>query len=249
MNTAEYHKMHAMERTYWWFQGRRRIILGTLDRALRGLATTGKRPRFLDVGCGTGMMLEDLAARGFAAGLDFSPIALSYCRERHLANLGRADVRHLPVRAGSVDVITALDLIEHIRDDHGLLGEFHRVLRPGGIAVMSVPAHKHLWSAHDVALHHYRRYEKREFRDLVTGAGLAPVRYTYTVSSAYYPVVAYRKIKNLFARGNAEPKTDEFPLPRPVNAALLGLLNCEAGLLERHNLPFGLSLLCVAKKP
>ena len=185
------------------------------------------------------MMLEDLVARGFAAGLDFSPIALAYCRERRLDNLGRADVRHLPVRSASVDVITALDLIEHIRDDHGLLDEFHRVLRPGGIAVMSVPAHKHLWSAHDVALHHFRRYEKREFRNLVTGAGVTPIKYTYTVSSAYYPVVAYRKVKNLLSRANADPKTDEFPLPGPVNAGLLALLNGEAACSSATISPSG----------
>lgn len=236
--------MHALERDYWWFQGRRQVILSTLDQ----FQPAGPRPVLLDIGCGTGMLLQDLEKRGFATGLDFSSIALEYCQKGGSANLGRADVRHLPVKSGSVDLITALDLIEHIEDDHGLMGEFYRVLKPGGIAVMSVPAHKKMWSRHDVALHHFRRYEKREFLQLVEGSGLRPLKYTYSMATAYFPAILFRWIKNLVVARNAPPKTDQFKLPRPANALLRQALSVEAAILKRKDLPFGLSLLCVARK-
>lgn len=241
--------MHTLESTYWWFQGRREIILSLLDGCLPSLRPDGGTGplRLLDVGCGTGMLLEDLNQRGCGLGLDFSPVALEYCRQRDLPRLGRADVRHMPVASASVDLITALDLVEHIRDDVGLLGEFHRILRPGGVAIMSVPAHKRLWSGHDVALHHFRRYEKREFGALVEGAGFAVEKLTFAVAVAYLPATVFRRLKPILRRG-APPTTDEFPLPLWVNAALRRTLTAEARYLRRRNLPFGLSILCIARK-
>ncbi len=258
MNIEEYHKMHAMERRYWWFQGRRRVLLTMLDTILQrqrdqmnGRAGYDARPTFLDIGCGTGMLLQDLQQHGFAAGLDFSPVALQYCREHNLANVGRADVRHLPVHSGSVDIISAIDLVEHIQDDVGLMGEFFRVLRPGGHALLSVPAHKRLWSPHDVALHHFRRYEREEFRQLITDAGLVPVRYSFTMATAYLPALLFRGAKRRLSEiGSGIPSTtDEFYIPGIINSVLRSCIYAEASVLRRMNLPFGLSLLCIAQKP
>lgn len=237
--------MHALERDYWWFQGRRQVILTILDQFKPPVG----KPVLLDIGCGTGMLLEDLEKRGFAAGLDFSVVALEYCRNRGNTSLGRADVRHLPVKSGSVDLITALDLVEHIQDDRGLMSEFYRVLKPGGIAVMSVPAHKGLWSNHDIALHHFRRYEKPEFLNLVEESGLEAVKYTYSMATAFLPAVLFRRVKRLVTESSAEPpQTDEFKLPALVNSLLRASVCMEARFLKHSNLPFGLSLLCVARK-
>lgn len=241
--------MHALENHYWWFQGRRRVILTLLDQLLQQPGFQARTARMLDVGCGTGMLLADLKQRGFASGLDFSPVALQYCRERKLCDLAQADVKNLPIQSASVDIVLALDLVEHIPDDVGLLSEFQRILRPGGIGVFSVPAHKNLWSNHDVALHHIRRYERTEFLDLVKGAGLEPIKYTYGVATAYLPAMLYRKIKRRFDSGASSPKTDEFPLPSLVNTTLRKIMEAEAWWLKSHTLPFGLSLLCLARKP
>jgi hypothetical protein len=148
-----------------------------------------------------------------------------------------------------VDIITALDLVEHIKDDHGLMSEFNRVLRPGGIAIMSVPAHKSLWSNHDVALHHFRRYEKNEFRELVEGAGLRPCKYSYGMATAYVPAVMLRSVKKLLGKGPGNESTDEFPIPGWINGILRKSVELESSWLKRGNLPFGLSLMCVAEKP
>lgn len=206
------------------------------------------KPVILDVGCGTGMLLEDLSERGNAVGLDFSTLALNYCKTRGLNKLGRADGCFLPIKSNSVDIITALDLIEHVKDDHGLMNEFQRVLKPGGVAIMSVPAHKSLWSNHDVALHHFRRYEKPEFLTLVKNAGLNPIKYSYGMATAFFPAVALRTAEKLFKSKNKAPKTNEFPLPGLVNSLLKKSVYLESRWLAKSNLPFGLSLLCIAKK-
>lgn len=247
MNLEEYHKMYALEKTYWWFQGRRKLILDVLNQYVR--PNGAARPVILDIGCGTGMLLEDLEKMGHATGLDFSMVALEYCRNRGIKNLGRADVRHIPIADNSVDVITALDLIEHIEDDHGLMEEFARVLKPGGIAIMTVPAHKKLWSGHDVALHHFRRYEKPEFKALVEGAGLQPRKYSYGMATAYVPAILVRNWKKMRGQVNDGASTDEFPIPGWLNGMLKASVGVESWWLKRGNLPFGLSLLCIAEKP
>lgn len=249
MNLEEYHKMHALERQYWWFQGRRKVILDILrNHTKHNAQADSARPVIVDIGCGTGMLMEDLQVMGKATGLDFSMVALEYCKNRGINNLGRADVRHIPIQDNSVDIITALDLIEHIEDDHGLMREFQRILKPGGIAVMSVPAHKKLWSGHDVALHHFRRYEKPEFRSLIEEAGLTPRKYTYGMATAYLPAVMVRNLKKLASRPTTTNTTDEFPIPAWLNGLLKKSVEAESLWLRRWNLPIGLSLLCVAEK-
>ncbi len=244
--------MHALEQKYWWFQGRRLTILGVLEQALaaEGLSNQGGEPlRLLDAGCGTGMLLDDLARFGRATGIDFSPLALQYSRQRGLARLGRADAQCLPLADGCVDVVASLDVVEHVPDDVRVMSEFFRVLRPGGLAVMTVPAHPSLWSSHDVALHHYRRYTRAGFEGLVKDAGFEVVRFTPTVATAYLPAAVFRRVKRWIGHDTAEPRTDEFPLPRWMNATLLAMMRGEARWLRQHDLPFGLSLLCIARKP
>jgi 2-polyprenyl-3-methyl-5-hydroxy-6-metoxy-1,4-benzoquinol methylase len=250
MNIEEYHKMHALESTYWWFRARRRMILTIVaDVVQQHFAQRVGALRLVDVGCGTGMLMQDLQRYGTVTGLDFAPVALGYCRERGLANLVRANVEQIPLRSESVDFVTALDLIEHVHDDHALTAEIWRILRPGGIALMTVPAHPVLWSAHDVALQHKRRYEKPAFRALVTGAGFELLRYSYMMMLIYPAAAGFRLVKRFAVQREAPPHTDEFPLPRWVNATLRTMVGAEAALLRRWNLPCGLSLMAVARKP
>ncbi|MCX7626501.1 MAG: class I SAM-dependent methyltransferase [Candidatus Sumerlaeaceae bacterium] len=249
MNIEEYHKMRALESTYWWFQARRKIILSLFSEVISSYQAAN-RLRIVDIGCGTGMMMEDLAQFGEVTGLDFSPIALTYCRQRGLQKLIRADVEQIPLCSDCADILTAFDLVEHVENDRALLQEMFRILKPSGYAFITVPAHKKLWSMHDVALHHKRRYEKKEFESLVRDAGFAIERYSYIMMSIYPMAALFRKAKRAFVReSTAPPHTDEFPLPQSVNAALLTLVSAERHLLRRWNLPFGLSLFAIVRKP
>ncbi|MGB9693144.1 MAG: class I SAM-dependent methyltransferase [Candidatus Sumerlaeaceae bacterium] len=250
MNIEEYHKMRALESTYWWFQARRKMILAMLRDVIARHWPEPRRLRIVDLGCGTGLLMEDLQSLGWVCGLDFSPVALSYCRQRGLTELVRANVEKLPLSDGCADLVTALDLVEHVPDDHALVHEMFRILSAGGVALITVPAHPKLWSMHDVALHHQRRYEKKQFQRLVVEAGFTLQKYSYMMMSIYPAAASFRWAKRALMReSTASPHTDEFPLPPWFNAMLRTAVGAEAVLLRRWNLPFGLSLLAVAQKP
>jgi SAM-dependent methyltransferase len=248
MNTEEYEKMYSLEDTYWWFQGRMHIIRGIIDTHVKEELRTG---RVLDLGCGTGLMLERLQHLD-PVGLDFSPLSLQYCRRRGARHLVRADVVKLPFASNSMDLVLALDLIEHVKDDAALAAEVHRILRPGGWFMATVPAHQWLWSDHDVSLHHQRRYSHPGFRRLLTDAGLTPVKYSYAITYTYLPIVVFRALQRLIHRfrgpEKTRPKTHLIPLPPLINRWLIALLKVEARILKRANLPFGISLMALCRK-
>jgi SAM-dependent methyltransferase len=182
-----------------------------------------------------------------ATGLDFSPDALHYSRDRGHRRLAGGDLSLLPFRSGSFDVVSALDVIEHVPDDHRALSEISRVLRPGGILVASVPAYQFLWSAHDEALHHYRRYGGKQFADLVNGTGLRVERQTYLLSALFPIAAAVRLVARRTVTADSAAALPR--VPALVNRALIGLQNAELGIARRMPLPFGLSVLLVARKP
>jgi len=248
MNPEEYEKMYTQENTYWWFQGRKKILFKMLERF--HLLNNGKS-RVLDIGCGTGLILQGIADRSMAIGLDFSRRALSYCRLRGLNNLLRGDVTNLPISDSSMDLILALDLLEHVEDDARLMGEIHRVLKPGGHLLATVPAHQYLWSEHDEALHHYRRYSKSSFHSLIKGCSFEVVKYSYVISFTFFPILIFRLIQRYYRKlrpSKADPKSHIIILPKGINSLLIKVLELEGALLERMNLPFGVSLLCIARK-
>jgi SAM-dependent methyltransferase len=248
MNVEEYEKMYNQENTYWWFQGRKHILFKMIRHY--DLLKNGKA-RVLDIGCGTGLILQGISGESCAIGVDFSAKALSFCEKRNLKNLVRGDVRDLPIATSSVDLVLALDLLEHIEDDKGLMNEIRRVLRPEGYLLATVPAHRYLWSEHDEALHHYRRYSKTDFRDLVKKEGFTLIKYSYVISLTFLPILIFRLIQKacrFFKPSKNKPKTHIIILPEGLNALLIRILEMEAGILKHQNFPFGVSLLCIAQK-
>jgi SAM-dependent methyltransferase len=250
MNVEEYEKMYSMEDRYWWFQGRLSIVRAILDGYMRDQPRKG---RVLDVGCGTGLVLNALRAWE-PVGIDFSPLALQFSQRRGAANLLRGDVTELPIVSDSMDLVLALDLMEHIEDDKRLTDEFFRVLRPGGYLMATVPAHQFLWSDHDVALHHFRRYSHEGFRHLLTNAGFDPVKYSFGISFTYFPIVAFRLLQRAWQRSHgveapARPRTHLIPLPHSLNRLLISILKFEGFLLRHINLPVGISLMTLCRKP
>jgi SAM-dependent methyltransferase len=242
--------MFKLEDTYWWFVARRRLVRDLLSRYRPAPApgAASDRLRILDVGCGTGATLYVLDQLGAVIGMDSSRDALSLSRRRGRYQLVRAQGEALPVPSGSVDVITALDLLEHIPDDAAAVTEFTRALRPGGVLLVTVPALPWLWSEHDEALDHLRRYPAMRLRALLQGAGLEIQRLSPVIGCLLPPIALLRLLQRLRRRPHGSPETAFIVPPTPINLLLIGLLWLENRWVLRWNLPIGVSLLAVARK-
>ena len=253
MEQREYALMYEMESHHWWFQGSRRVLLDTARRHWPR-SRPGRPLRLLDLGCGTGLTL-DLFGREpgvHVHGLDLSPSALGFCRQRGLERLVCGSMDAVPFATDTFDVVTALDVIEHIDDDLAALREVARVLRPGGMALVAVPAHPWLFSDHDRALHHVRRYRRRELRERLAAAGLRTDFESY-YNALLFPAVAAMRLLQRGAKvlrgapdGQA-PRSDVHLPAAPLNALLRELFAGEGRWLARHRLPFGVSLVAVAR--
>lgn len=248
MELGAYDEMRRIEDHHWWYLGRRRLVRPLLERAL------GRAKHVVDIGCGTGANLELVEAidrTPATTGLDFEPTALEYCRTRALdATLVRGDGMRLPFADGSVDCVTALDIVEHFDDDAGLLAEFHRVLAPGGEVVITVPQYPSLWSPHDDFLHHKRRYRADELEGRLADAGFALEERRGFNFLLLPPIWLVRRLKaRAKARGEAREGTDFFAVPRPVNALMASLFAVESLLVRLFPIRFGVSLMVRASKP
>jgi SAM-dependent methyltransferase len=243
VETATYQIEAQLERRHWWFQGRRRI----LDRMLARLdPPLPPGARALDVGCGTGANGPVLAARAaFAVGIDASPIPLGLGEPTHGARL-RGDATALPFPPESFDLVVALDVLEHLDDDAGGARELHRVLRPGGVALIFVPALRLLWGLQDDVSHHRRRYGRAQLRALVAAAGLQIQRLTFFNSFLFPPILAARLMMRVLPPRHLHSENE---LGGPVANAVLGaIFGAEAPLLDRIDLPIGVSLACLARR-
>jgi SAM-dependent methyltransferase len=243
MNVAEYAEMYKLETFYWWFVSRRQL----LDELVAEIARTFTRPTILDVGCGTGINHSVLSKYGTTVCTDPAGEAVAFSRSRGVADLAQSEIETLPFAPASFDVVTALDVLEHVDDDMVALREILRVMRDGGVLLITVPAYGFLWSEHDEALHHRRRYAASELRNKLTNAGFEVERITYYMCLLFFPILFIRFAQSLTKR-SIEAKTSHVILPPWVNSLLVGILSFERMLLRHMNLPFGVSIVCSARK-
>jgi SAM-dependent methyltransferase len=243
MDPAAYDVVHNLEESHWFFVGRRNILRPLLDGVLAGL----ERPRILDVGCGTGATMGFLERYGEVTGVDVSPQAVKYSHGQGRTRLCLADGGHLPFVEGSFDLVTALDLLEHLEQEPAGLREMWRVLKSGGRLLAVVPAFPFLWSDFDSFSGHYRRYTSSLLRDSIESAGFEVTRLSYFNTVLFPFVWAVRGFKNFVGRWKTFRSDLEMPTPG-LNRLLAGAFSLEGGLMTRGDLPFGVSLLCVATK-
>jgi SAM-dependent methyltransferase len=241
MEQSELPAILAHDADHWWFRGRRRIVNGELERL-----ALPPNARLLDAGCGSGRTLDDLARFGLVTGLDISPIAVGVARRRgHDVRL--ADIADIPLPDERFDVVTCLDVLEHVRDDRRALGELVRVTRPGGTILVTAPAYPALWSAHDVANEHFRRYRRSALRALAAQAGCECVRDTHFNAVLLPPIAIVRWAMRFAGRPRGAP-SDLDLTPARLDPVLELPLRAEARFLAvGGRLPLGLSLLMVLR--
>ncbi len=243
MQQHTYAIMYEMEESHWWFAGRRRIIASFVEQICRDIKN--RRPRILDVGCGTGANLELLARFGDAEGVDVSADALVFCRARGLENVYQCTAEELPYESESFDVVTALDVVEHLDDDASGLREMRRVLRPDGRALLFVPAFMFLWGVQDDVSHHRRRYTLASLRRVVREAGFEVERATYANISFFAPILLGRTLMRAL---RLRPASENNINITALNSVLGRVLGAESALLRYVNFPFGVSAICVARR-
>lgn len=230
MEGHEVRKLTELEDTHWWYRERRNL----LSRAL-----SGRRPgQALDVGAAGGGNTRVLHRHGWqAAALEYGKDGATVCAERGIPVL-RGDATRLPVGPRSLDLVVAFDVLEHLEDDAAAVTGIFRALRPGGTFLVAVPCDPRLWSAHDVAVGHVRRYTRPELLDLLTGAGLV-VEDVRSWMVLLRPAVALRR--------RSSTGSDLEQSPGWLNALLFALVAAERWL-PVGRLP-GVSLLVRARKP
>lgn len=246
MEQRYYAEYRELEDSHWWFRGRRAI----LRRILADRLSPEPGRQVLDLGCGTGAMLPELARHGEVHGADADPEAVRFCRERGFSDIELVDSQTLPWEADTFGVVTAFDVLEHVDDDRAMVAEIRRVLRPGGCFFLTVPAFMSLWGQQDEISHHSRRYRAGQIRALASGDGLALEKLTYFNTILFPPIAAVRVGRRPFVKSRRSTAKSDFTLSRPgrMNDLLASVFSMEAPLVARRNLPFGVSILAVATK-
>ena len=242
MDADAYALMASHEGRHWWFVGRRAVIDGLLDRIVLPAPA-----RILEAGCGTGGNLSYLERLGTVAAFEPYLPAVEIARDRHPATAVEdgALPDRLPFADDSFDLVAALDVLEHVDDDSAALDALVRLAKPGGYVIVSVPTHPFLWGRHDRRLHHVRRYDVRELRDLCSRTETELV-YFGPFNTLLAPIAVIARVAEKFLPldfGNQE----RLP-PGPMNAALAAIFALEGRLVRHGRMPFGLSHAAILRR-
>lgn len=246
MDAAEYDNLERVEREHWYYAGKRQLVRAWIERVRPPSASDV----LLDCGAGTGLFAAEMASRCRVLVLDDHEESLRLLRRRFLPDqvlsLSGAAV---PLPAGSLEYVTALDVLEHVPDDAAVTREFARLVKPGGLAVVTVPASQALWSEWDVVLHHHRRYDRAQLGALFASEAWEIVHVNYTNVLVYPGVWCVRRLRELRRRlgfGYPSARSEDRMPPRWLNALLRASFTGLAGW--RMPFPIGVSLVLVARR-
>ncbi len=227
MDKETYGEMYDLESRHWWFVGKRMILNSLLER----FTSRSSNLDLLDIGCGTGMIMHLLQKFGRVSGIDISDKALDFCKQRGLNSVFSRNAECTEFPSESFDVVTAMDIIEHVDNDRNIVEEISRLLKPNGIAIISVPAFMWLWSGHDDAFHHKRRYTKKTLQYAVSGHGLSIDYISYT-NFFIFPIVVLARILGKILGWSNKRHTDFFMPFSQINWLLIKLYALELVMKE-----------------
>jgi SAM-dependent methyltransferase len=238
--------MFKIEDGYWWYRARA-LLMQWLDRYA---PQDRSHAMILDIGCGTGANLALMQSYGTAIGVDISEHALAFCRARGIPSerTFQASAEDLPFSSARFDLAISFDVICNIAEDARAFSEVSRVLRPGARFIVQLPAYQWLWSMHDVAVGHQRRYDAHSLRKNLLAAGFEIERLTFA-NMLLMPFIAAMRMTIRRAKLNGRPiRSDLVKLPRVINSPLSALFMAEMRAVSRVNLPYGLSVIALARK-
>lgn len=238
---------HRAERTHFWFRGFRRFVTPWLAAASAGRDDL----RLLDCGCGTGANLALLGRHGHAFGFDLTMRGLEFARDHGATTVARASIDAIPFAADSFDVVTSFDVLYGLPDgvEAAAAREMARVVRPGGALLVTVAAFESLRGGHGTFSNEVRRYTAASLSTLLQGAGLEVERVSYTHATLFPILAVVRGWQRWRGGGVAAPSEGDLAVPSmPVNATLSSLLAAEAALLRHVDLPFGSTVMALARK-
>jgi len=247
MDISLYKDFYNLAMKHWWFVARRKIIFSMIDKYL----PDREQLEMLDAGCGTGSNLKELEKYGRAIGIDISEEAVKFCKLRGCKNVHKVNQEgSLFFEDNAFDLITSLDTIEHIDDDCAALAEYYRIIKKGGILLVTVPAYDFLWGPHDEVNEHKRRYIAKELRNKVKKAGFTVKKMTYfdTFLFPFFVLVRMGHRVSKMIHGNYKIHSDLKMSSTVINYLLKIIFSLEDPLLKKLNFLYGASLLCVAEK-
>ncbi|MEO5931417.1 MAG: class I SAM-dependent methyltransferase [Candidatus Kapaibacterium sp.] len=241
MDESLYHLHYKQEESHWWFAARSEIVRRIIER----YGNLNKGDTILDIGCGTGAIMKELSKSYNMVGIDMSPLAVEYSKKRGLTNVFQMSAQEFPKEKFNVKAVLLLDVIEHIDDDVDVLKTARDIVGKDGRVIITVPAYQWMWSAHDVANHHKRRYNSATLRASLAAAGLQPIKMTY-YNTLLFPLAALKKLvdRNKDVKGASDAVDQPSAL---VNSIFKTIFASEKSIVPSINLPYGVSLLTVAK--
>lgn len=243
MDDLAYKEMDQLEANYWWFVSRRRILESVISKFAKS-----DNPRILEIGCGTGGNLKMLGTFGKGVGVEMNPGAIEYANKKKPSQFvireGSFPTKHNLERNEEFNIICLFDVLEHIDEDLETLEILHNHLSFKGKIVLTVPAHRWLWSKHDDFNHHKRRYSKREIMNLAIASGFE-IEFLSYFNSLLFPLAVLGRFKTKFLKKSGEDTLPE--LPKFVNEAFKFIFGLESYLLRFIKFPIGLSIIAVLK--
>ncbi len=244
MNDEVYEEMYRVESRHWWFGAKHKIVRNLLHRYLP--MSAGRKPRVVDLGCGCGYLLSLIKDEYDAVGMDSFQQAIDFSGKRGVRVEFGSLPEPVPFENESFDCLMLLDVLEHLQDDHACFARAIKLLKPGGIAICTVPAYPWLWTKRDEYHQHFRRYTRSAFKTLMSIDGVKP-EFVSHMNAVLFPAAVGERVLRKFVplkEGHGDLKVPA----APINWAMRESYAAERLLMGRVPIPLGLSLVSVTRR-